>query len=92
MLLAEKRILAVDNILIHRFDNEAVLLNLNNEMYYSLNITGYTMWQTLTTSNSVAEALAMLAKQYDIEPQVLEADIETFIEQLLKMELIEVQP
>lgn len=89
--MLEKRVVAVDNVLIHRFEEEAVLLNLNNEIYYTLNITGYMMWQVLTTANSIGAALETLGKQYQVEIEVLQQDLEEFIEQLLKMELIVIE-
>ncbi len=91
-MIMEKRVLPIDNVLIHRFEDEAVLLNLNNEVYYSLNLTGYMMWQVLTTADSVSDALDILGKQFEIDAETLQKDLEAFIEQLLQMELIEVQP
>ncbi len=88
--MQNKRVVAVDNVLIHRFEDEAVLLNLNNEIYYSLNITGYMMWQVLTTADNVQAALDVLSKQYNVDKDILRQDMEEFIEQLVKIGLVEV--
>jgi len=83
-----RRISTVENLLIHNFGDEAVILNMNNEKYYSLNGVGYRMWQVLTTTSTVEEALAELCHEYDVPEDVLRRDLDSFVQNLNSQLLI----
>lgn len=88
----KQQVCAKDNILVHRFEEEAVLLNLNNEVYYSLNMTGYKMWQIVTTADSIDAALVILQEVYKIDEATIKTDLDAFIQELLHMDLVELKP
>lgn len=82
------RVVANEDILIHQFDDEAVLLDLHSETYYALNEAGIRMWQALTSSDSIEAAYQLLIDQYDAPPETLWLDFQEFIEQLKSDKLI----
>jgi hypothetical protein len=85
------RIVAAQNILVHHFGDEAVILNLNNETYYRLNGMAMHMWQALTSSQSIDEAQTALLAEYDVAADELRNDLEQFIAYLQQANLIEIQ-
>ena len=54
---------------------EAVLINLNTGAYYSLNDTGTVFWELLDGRRTVAECARRIAADYEVEPEVVEADL-----------------
>jgi hypothetical protein len=70
-------------------DDEAVVLNLDTEVYFGLNATGLKMWNELTAAPDVGTALARLSGEFDVDEQQLRTDLETFIGELLERGLLE---
>ena len=80
------------SVMIRTFDDgESVLLHLETEHYFGLNAVGSRMWELLTTSESIDAAYATLLEEYEVEPDVLRADLETLIGKLADGQLVEVQ-
>lgn len=77
-----------DGVLIRELGGEAVVLNLDNECYYGLDDVGTHMWGVLTSSPSIDDAYATLLQEYDVAPEVLEADLRVWLGQLLENGLL----
>lgn len=77
--------------LVNRLGDESVLLNLKSESYYGLNESGTRMWQLLVESASVGDAYAALLGEFDVEPDVLERDIRSFVASLVEQHLVEIR-
>jgi hypothetical protein len=86
---AEERLTAPEHVMFRELDGEAVLLNLQNEMYYGLDETGTRMWQVLITSDSVQEAMDQLLEEFDVSPETLEQDMADMITELKSHGLLE---
>ncbi len=69
-------------------ENEAVILNLDNGMYYSLNEIGTRVWQMVDTGKSSADIVKTLLQEYSVKPEILEKDVEAIITELLQEKLI----
>ena len=50
---------------------------------YSLNDIGAFIWEKLDEPRSVAELQECLLEEYDVEPEALNADLQTFVEEML---------
>ena len=70
-------------------DGEAVLLNLQNEMYYGLDEVGTRMWTLLTTSDSVQAAMDTMLEEFDVTRETLEQDLGKMIKELQEHGLLE---
>ena len=86
---AEERLAAPEHVMFRELDGEAVLLNLQNEMYYGLDETGTRMWQLLTTSDSVQAAMDQLLEEFDVSAETLEQDLAEMITELKSHGLLE---
>ena len=86
------RVRVTPDVLFRLMGEEAVLVNLNTERYLGLDPVGTRMWSVLTTAASIQAAFEELHQEYDVEPAQLRADLEEFIEQLLRQKLIEAAP
>ena len=77
-----------DAVLYQELDDEAVLLNMENQQYYGLNDVGARMWKSLMEAGSIAAAGELLGNTYDIEQTVIRADLESLVRDLLSAGLL----
>ncbi len=78
-----------EHVLVASIDDEAVVLNTENEQYYGLNQSALQMVETLTQAPSVEAARAELSTFYDVAPTVLSDDLDHLIAELAKRGLLE---
>lgn len=78
-----------EGVLIRELEGEAVLLNLNSGAYFGLDDVGTRMWSALTTSPSIQAAYDSLLAEYEVAPEQLSGDLDTFIEKLVAQGLLE---
>ena len=79
------------DVLFRMVSDEAILVNLNTEVYLGLNPVGARMWSALTDAPSIDAAYQTLLAEYEVEPAHLRADLEELLGQLLGQKLIEVR-
>ena len=83
------RVRIAPDVLFRLLSDEAVLVNLNTEVYLGLNAVGARMWSALNNAGSIQAAYEELLREYDVEPSRLRTDLGEFIDQLLAQKLIE---
>jgi hypothetical protein len=54
---------------------EAILINITNGNYYSLNDTGAKFWSLLDGQRTIADCARLIALEYEVEPSLVEADL-----------------
>lgn len=54
---------------------EAILINLTTGSYYSLNDTGTVFWELMDGRRSIADCARLIAQDYEVEPEVVAADL-----------------
>lgn len=77
------------NVVFRSFPTETVVLNLQTGKYHGLNPTAGRMLEALAASDSVREAAATVAGEYENPPETIEADISELCRRLLERGLIE---
>jgi hypothetical protein len=82
------RVTVPDDVLISHLQEESVILNLDSERYYGLDDVGTRFLSVLTTSDSIETAYERLRQEYNVEPQVLRADLLALIENLIDQGLL----
>jgi hypothetical protein len=85
----ERPVRAPEHVLMRELAGEAVLLNLDSEIYYGLDETGTRMWQALTGEPTIQAAYDALLAEYDVAPEVLRQDVEELLGRLLEHGLLE---
>ncbi|MBD2577740.1 PqqD family protein [Oscillatoria sp. FACHB-1406] len=83
-----QRVIPIEDVLIQHLEDEAVLLNLDNEAYYGLDDVGTRFFAVLQEANSIESAYQQLLEEYEVEPDTLKKDLLIFIEKLLAQGLI----
>ncbi len=89
-ILFSDRVTVPEGVLISQLQEESVILNLDSERYYGLDDVGTRFLSVLTTSDSIETAYEQLRHEYDVDPQVLRADLLALVERLIDQRIIEV--
>ena len=69
-------------------EGEAVLLNLDNGVYYTLNRVGTVIWELFTGHWSLATILARICERFEVTREQARADLETLVTRLHQEGLI----
>jgi coenzyme PQQ synthesis protein D (PqqD) len=77
------RVTVPDDVLISNLQDESVILNLDSERYFGLDDVGTRFLSALTTSDSIEAAYNKLSKEYDVDSEVLRADLLALVENLI---------
>jgi hypothetical protein len=85
----QARVIVPAHVVLQDVEGESVLLNLDSEHYFGLDEVGTRIWAVLTQAASIQEAYEYLLTQYDVPPDVLRADVEELIGQLVDNGLLE---
>jgi hypothetical protein len=80
------------HVLVRYLDKESVLLNLETEQYFGLDETGTRMWQLLTASPCIDSAYQELLAEFDVEPELLRANLTDLLSKLVESGLLQVLP
>jgi Coenzyme PQQ synthesis protein D (PqqD) len=84
-----RRVVVPESVLVRELSGEAVLLNLESEMYFGLDEIGYRMWTALTTSDSIGAAYEQLLSEYEVEPEQLRESVDELINQCTEQGLLQ---
>lgn len=80
------------HVLVRFLEGESVLLNLETERYFGLDITGTRMWKAVTTAPEIRAAYEELLREYDVDPELLRSNLTELLGQLQANGLLEVRP
>lgn len=80
-----------EHVLTRELDGELVILDLQSEGYLGLDAVGTRIWQLLGSCESIEAAYEQLLAEYDVEPEVLRADLTELLEDLCERGLVELE-
>ena len=84
------RAAAPTHVMVRYLDRESVLLNLETEQYFGLDETGTRMWQLVTASPNIDAAYQELLEEFDVEPELLRANLVELLSRLVDSGLLQV--
>lgn len=71
-------------------DNEAVILNLHNSVYYSLNEVGARIWELCDGQHSISGIAGIICQEFEVEEEEVQRDIRELITDLEAEKLVEI--
>lgn len=77
-----------DEVLLQEIDGEAILLDLQSEHYFGLNVVGTRLWQLLARDPSLRAAYEILLSEFAVEPERLERDLLALVKDLADAGLV----
>jgi hypothetical protein len=69
-------------------DGEAVIINLLNGTYYSLDKAGAVVWELAAEGGTIAEIVGGLTARYDVDAPRAQSDVERLIDELVAERLL----
>ena len=84
------RVAVPQHVLVRFLDNESVFLNVETERYFGLDETGTRMWQLLTAAPNIDTAYQQLRDEYDVEPELLRANLDELLTRLVDNGLLRI--
>jgi hypothetical protein len=78
------------DVLFQALKDEAVLLDMASEQYFSLNELGARMWQLLSENGDTGAVLEQLLLEYEVERAALRRDMAHWIDELVELGLASV--
>ena len=87
-----QKVTFAETVFAQEVDGEMVLLDMESENYFGLDEVGTAIWQAMQEYGTLQEVLNALLEQYEVEPEVLENDLEDFVGKLVESGLVEVTP
>lgn len=88
-LCFDSKVQVPEHVLTRELDGELVILDLQSEAYLGLDEVGTRIWQLLGSCASIAAAYEQLLEEYNVEPEVLRADLTALLEELCERGLVE---
>ncbi len=71
-------------------NREAVLLHLNTKKYYSLNVTGFRIWQLLDTGRTPVEICSAIQTEFDVTDEKARESVLKIVAELKNEQLVQV--
>ena len=71
-------------------DQEAAILDMKTGVYYGLDPVGARIWELIQQPQTVAEIVAQLLDEYDVDQEQVTTDVIMLLSQLQERELIEI--
>ena len=69
-------------------DGEAIIMNLANGLYYSMDHVGAVVWELVAQGYSLREMAKVLADRYDVDAERAAADVYCLVRELLDENLV----
>ena len=69
-------------------DGEAIIINLANGVYYSMDKVGALVWDLLQTGYSLDEVIAAVTGQYDVAREQAESNVRDLVQELVQENLV----
>lgn len=86
-MLFSNKVLFADTVFAQEVDGEMVLLDMNTENYFGLDSVASDIWKLLQEGKTLQETYDALLDMYDVEPDTLKKDLETFVNTLVDQKL-----
>ena len=71
--------------------DEAVILQLQDGVYYGLNPLGASIWKFIQTPRTLTEVRDAILEEYDVPPERCEADLRALLAELEEQRLVTVE-
>jgi len=79
------------DIIVQELEGDAILLNIQDGMFFGLNPVARRMWELLSELGQAEKVLKQLLQEYETSEEQLRQDLVDFIEKLRSKGLVEIQ-
>lgn len=86
--MTSKTYMIPHTVMMQSVDDETLLFDSATELFFSLNETGAMMWEVMNDHNDLANVHAELVEAFDVDPTIIENDLNVFAVLLAKQGLV----
>ncbi|MEZ5428765.1 MAG: lasso peptide biosynthesis PqqD family chaperone [Pyrinomonadaceae bacterium] len=90
MILQNHRFVASKNHLYSNLNGKGVILSMKSERYYGVNTVGAFIWEVIQKPASYTDIQAKLMQEFDVDEEVCEQEVSSFLKKLMKEELVDI--
>jgi hypothetical protein len=69
-------------------DGEAIIINLANGVYYSMDRVGAFVWDLLQAGHTLEEVIAAVTRHYDVSREQAESNVRDLVQELVQENLV----
>jgi hypothetical protein len=69
-------------------DGEAIIINLANGVYYSMDKVGAFVWDLLQAGHTLDEIIAAVTRHYDVSREQAESNVQDLVQELVQENLV----
>lgn len=80
-----------DKVFWRKVEGETVVLNIDTGFYYTLDEVGSVIWDMILSSQDLDRIATKIANEYDIDDITAKRDMQAFLKNLKKEDLIEIK-
>ena len=81
-----------DDVVFEVLEGEAVVLNLDTGIYFTLNPVGTRIWQLIEEHGDLAKVRESMISEYEVEADALDRDIDALLSELVEKGLVVAAP
>lgn len=81
-------VVATKNLVSCALDEESAILNMDNSVYYGMNVVGTRVWNLVQKAQSIRTIRDAIVNEYDVTPEQCERDLLTLLDQMAAEGLI----
>ncbi|HLH72554.1 MAG TPA: PqqD family protein [Chloroflexota bacterium] len=82
MAISRRQFVINESVVYAELEGEAVLLNVETGVYFGLNGIATDIWKLFERGASPEEIVHQLVEEYDVEPAVVQEDLDRFLDSL----------
>jgi len=86
----DTRVVRDKEIIFQDIQDELIILNIKDENYLGLDNVGTRFWNILLNSSTTKDAYDKIMQEYDVEPNTLRTDLNSFISELIENKLVKI--
>jgi hypothetical protein len=84
-------IVAADHVTSAEVEDESIILDLEEGIYYGLNPTGARIWKEIQQPSTIREITSVVISDYNVDKEQCIKDVKSLVHELKKNNLIEVE-
>ena len=77
-----------DGLVLEAIDDEIVVLDLSNNVYFGLNPIGRMVWAQMEDGQTLGEAVESISEEFDVDRERVDADVRSFIADAVENDLM----
>lgn len=88
-IAADEPVVRDPDLIAAAMDGDLVMMSIERGQYYGLGGVGTRVWEMLENPSSVDQICVAIVEEYDVDEDVCRSDIQTYVEKLLDMGLLQ---